>query len=156
MNWSLVKCLIYCILFLFISYSTWTLKMTCTYSSVMVPQLSLADVIRFSLPSLVIICCCLGGTRSGFPPLPLHAWGNHPTCLQWSHWEQLLLWTLLNHLVSEALALSTCVLLRRYLPCVFLCTEHSWIPSLEPDWVVRECIELKRVGSLEAHSPCML
>lgn len=160
MNWSLGKCfnLLYSFpVVYFLLYMNFnSLKMTCTYSSVMVPQLSLSDVIRFSLPLLVIICCCLGGTRSGFPHLPLPAWGNHPTCLQWSHQEPLLLWTLLNHLVSEALALSTCVLLRRYLPCVFLCTEHSWIPSLEPDWVVRECIELKRVESLEAHSPCML
>lgn len=155
MNWSLSKCLICCILFLlFISYSTWTLTLWrwhvvswflsspwLTSSGFLFPHWWSFDVVW---------------AGSGFPPLPLHAWGNHSTCLQWSHREPLLLWTLLNHLVSEALALSTRVLLQRYLPCVFLCTDHAWIPSLEADWVVRECIELKRVGSLEAHSPCML
>lgn len=137
MNWSLGKCfnLLYSFpVVYFLLYMNFnSLKMTCTYSSVMVPQLSLADVIRFSLPLLVIICCCLGGTRSGFPHLPLPAWGNHPTCLQWSHQEPLLLWTLLNHLVSEALALSTCVLLRILTMCFSL--YRAFLDSLPGAWL---------------------
>lgn len=137
MNWSLGKCfnLLYSFpVVYFLLYMNFnSLKMTCTYSSVMVPQLSLADVIRFSLPLLVIICCCLGGTRSGFPHLPLPTWGNHPTCLQWSHQEPLLLWTLLNHLVSEALALSTCVLLRILTMCFSL--YRAFLDSLPGAWL---------------------
>lgn len=112
---------------------------------------SLSLCFSFCLSSLllVIICCCLGGTRSRFPPLPLHTWGNHPSCLQWSHQEPLLLWTSLNHLVSEALALSTlcfaskiltmCFSLYRpfldFLPGAWLScervywAEESWIPG---------------------------
>lgn len=124
-----------------------SLKMTCTYSSVVVPQLSLADVVRFSLPDVLWPGLILGShpclytPEETTPPISSDLIG--------SHYFSELCWTTL--LVKPWLFL---------LVFCFKDTYHVFffvqpIPGL-PDWVVRECIELKRVGSLEAHSPCML